>query len=487
MRLHAILFIVLSIIITSVGFAQASPDVLGSQGNVIVNGGDAVITDGGVILRAKTLPSVGAQLGGSAGKFVIFNAANAELLRVTNAGLVGIGTNNPKGTLHLAWPDASREGGVGPELVLQTKAGAQNDAAAITFYAGIYPRLQLFFGVDTNAFGDLQIRKLYPPVPSGTTPPSLLKLTGRGELMVFGGPVPLTLRYGTAAMYWRDLAHYEGVPNGMRMEMPGNSEIHVANLQLGYRTEPIISAINGAREVVVQPRLNARNLSGHADLAVTSGNDPGIHYSPALTLQRLDGNNSLMAAYGFHLDPADNKLKLLYSATRDFTDRTTLPAPLMTIAPAANGLPAQLSFNGAIIGAVFQDLAEWVPSTTDMPPGTVVVLNPDKTNEVMASEREYDARVAGVVSAQPGLLLGPGGEGKEMIATTGRVRVKVDAAQPIRVGDLLVSSNKAGMAMKSQPLDFGGVAIHRPGTIIGKALEPLQSGEGEILVLLSLQ
>jgi hypothetical protein len=41
--------------------------------------------------------------------------------------------------------------------------------------------------------------------------------------------------------------------------------------------------------------------------------------------------------------------------------------------------------------------------------------------------------------------------------------------------------------MKSQPVDLGGVLIHRPGTIIGKALEPLPSGEGEILVLLSLQ
>jgi hypothetical protein len=41
--------------------------------------------------------------------------------------------------------------------------------------------------------------------------------------------------------------------------------------------------------------------------------------------------------------------------------------------------------------------------------------------------------------------------------------------------------------MKSEPLDLGGVKIHRPGTLIGKALEPLAKGQGEILVLLSLQ
>jgi hypothetical protein len=41
--------------------------------------------------------------------------------------------------------------------------------------------------------------------------------------------------------------------------------------------------------------------------------------------------------------------------------------------------------------------------------------------------------------------------------------------------------------MKSMPVEFGGVRMHRPGTLIGKALEPLANGTGEILVLLSLQ
>ena len=37
------------------------------------------------------------------------------------------------------------------------------------------------------------------------------------------------------------------------------------------------------------------------------------------------------------------------------------------------------------------------------------------------------------------------------------------------------------------PVDVVGVTIHRPGTIVGKALESLDSGAGEILVLLTLQ
>src|SRR5262249_22567546 len=111
-----------------------------------------------------------------------------------------------------------------------------------------------------------------------------------------------------------------------------------------------------------------------------------------------------------------------------------------------------------------------------------------KTNQVIASTQAYDSRVAGVISLKPGLQLGEQGEGRVLVATTGRVKVKVDAGNgPIQVGDLLVTGNQPGSAMKSIPVTIGGVSIHRPGTLIGKALEPLAQGTGEILVLLSLQ
>lgn len=140
------------------------------------------------------------------------------------------------------------------------------------------------------------------------------------------------------------------------------------------------------------------------------------------------------------------------------------------------------------IGAKYQDLAEWVPAKGELGAGTVVVVNPEGLNEVMASSTAYDTSVAGVVSPRPGVILGEPAPTKAIIATTGRVRVRVDATQhPIHAGDLLVTSDKPGMAMYSEPLAVGGAKMHRPGTIIGKALEPLASGTGEILVLLSLQ
>ena len=143
---------------------------------------------------------------------------------------------------------------------------------------------------------------------------------------------------------------------------------------------------------------------------------------------------------------------------------------------------------GGNINAKYQDMAEWVESSQQLTAGTVVVLDENKNNQVVASTRSYDSRVAGVISLQPGIALGVHGEGRVLVAATGRVKVKVDATSgPIKIGDLLVTSNKEGVAMKSVPVKFGGVRMHRPGTLIGKALEPLANGTGEILVLLSLQ
>ena len=165
----------------------------------------------------------------------------------------------------------------------------------------------------------------------------------------------------------------------------------------------------------------------------------------------------------------------------------------VNIGSAANGITANLTVNGSItgatvFGAVYQDVAEWVPSEEDLAPGTVVVLDPSGTNRVVASKKPYDTGVAGVVSAQPGVILGRPGDSKSKVATLGRVRVRIDATKhPVHVGDLLVTSDTPGTAMVSEPIDIGGVKIHRPGTLIGKALEPLAEGTGEVLTLLSLQ
>ena len=211
-----------------------------------------------------------------------------------------------------------------------------------------------------------------------------------------------------------------------------------------------------------------------------TGNTYGIGVSSG----SMDFGVSPTGGYNWYSGGA-NKMTLTGSGTVGIGTAT----PNSNYKLDVNGnLNASGTITGGNIVAKYQDVAEWVPATHALPAGTVAVLNPNQSNQVMASAQAYDTRVAGVVSERPGLVLGEAGKDKVLVATTGRVRVKVDATRaPIHIGDLLVASDKEGMAMKSQPISIGGVEIHRPGTLIGKALEPLEKGTGEILVLLSLQ
>jgi hypothetical protein len=140
------------------------------------------------------------------------------------------------------------------------------------------------------------------------------------------------------------------------------------------------------------------------------------------------------------------------------------------------------------IGAKYQDVAEWVDATEPLEAGTVVVIDGASKNRVRRATAAYDSAVAGAVSAQPGIKLGEAGAGRVLVAQSGRVRVKADARYgAIRAGDLLVTSPNRGHAMRSKPVRVGDALLHRPGTVLGKALEPLPTGTGEILVLITLQ
>ena len=112
------------------------------------------------------------------------------------------------------------------------------------------------------------------------------------------------------------------------------------------------------------------------------------------------------------------------------------------------------------------DLAEIYTSDADYPPGTVLVFGGDK--EVTISEKEYDSKVAGIVSESPAYLMNSRTEG---VAVALQGRVKVNAKGPISKGDLLTSSNDLGVAMA---LDHGKYVL---GCALGKSLNDLADGE----------
>jgi len=181
-----------------------------------------------------------------------------------------------------------------------------------------------------------------------------------------------------------------------------------------------------------------------------------------------------------------DQIRMIVSSSGNVGVGTTTPQARLDV--AGDMLVSGNATISGNIAAKYQDIAEWTPARGELPAGTVVSLDTLRRNSVMPSNRAYDTRVAGVVSAKPGVILGEPGANKVLVATTGRVKVRVNAgSHPIQIGDLLVASNLPGIAMRSQPFRLHGRTMHLPGTIIGKALEPLTRGQGEILVLLSLQ
>jgi hypothetical protein len=102
--------------------------------------------------------------------------------------------------------------------------------------------------------------------------------------------------------------------------------------------------------------------------------------------------------------------------------------------------------------------------------------------------RAYDTRVAGVISGggtyRPGLILDkqPGQRNRQPIALLGKVFCKVDAQfGPIQVGDMLTTSPTPGHAMRADD------PLKAFGAVIGKAMSPLNEGQGLIPILIALQ
>lgn len=127
------------------------------------------------------------------------------------------------------------------------------------------------------------------------------------------------------------------------------------------------------------------------------------------------------------------------------------------------------------------DVAERFKTIELLEPGQVVVIDEREKEAVKPCSQLHDTKVLGIVSTEPGFVLGIDDE-HVPIALCGRVPCYVDAdIAPIAVGDLLTTSPTLGHAQKV--LDRAEAA----GSILGKALEPLEKGQGKILVFVMQQ
>ena len=75
-----------------------------------------------------------------------------------------------------------------------------------------------------------------------------------------------------------------------------------------------------------------------------------------------------------------------------------------------------------------------------------------------------------------------------LVVVQGPAQVKASAiAGALQPGDLVATAGTGGQAAKAAMVSLGGIEIAVPGTVLGKALEPLKEGQGLIHIYVTLQ
>ncbi|HEX8619629.1 MAG TPA: hypothetical protein VF911_18760 [Thermoanaerobaculia bacterium] len=483
--------------------------------------GERPVETAGTFGLTQVSPNFNATLGtsDSTSAFTIFSSDDLPRLRVRGDGNVGIGTDNPTYVLDVHQNSATA-------AFTRFSNTNTNSAVGLRFAEGSVNKAHIS-SVGTTSLsasgpGALTVvNYLNAPITFGTLGLERMRILGNGNVAVgstsdFGATFAVTHRavggYGmyvgaseeiTANAIGRDdTAMYMTAVETVSAGVTNTGTLYGAQMRSNVSGSGGLTQLVGAQmDAGIGSSDTAAVEKVYAATVRINGGAGTILNGYGLGIFNTPGTGTMTNGYGLYITDiiATNDFGVYQVGANDtnyFAGRvgigTTAPTEALSVqgnATVSGNVNVVGNVTGAkVFNAVYQDIADWVPATTDLAPGTVVVLNRDRTNEVMASHTSYDSGVAGVVSAQPGVLLGTGGEGQEQIATTGRVKVRVDArTSPIRVGDLLVTSDIPGTAMKSQPMEFNGRQLHQPGTLIGKALEPLEGGVGEILVLLSLQ
>jgi hypothetical protein len=245
----------------------------------------------------------------------------------------------------------------------------------------------------------------------------------------------------------------------------------------------------------------------HTSLALDSSGYPHISYhdytsvpgTSQLRYARYDGIDWRVEAVGVRVTYSDAESSVTSLALSSLGDAFiaytlgamkiahSLPtAPPSTAAVFRVDSAGRVSADGSFYGSQFlsgsADIAEWVPVSELVEAGDVLELDTALPGAYRPSQTLCSTVIAGVVSSQPGAVLGGTAsvEGMAPLALSGIVPVKVtDEGGPIQPGDLLVSSSTPGYAMRWASGD------PCPCALVGKALEPMGDERGVILVLLT--
>ncbi len=275
-------------------------------------------------------------------------------------------------------------------------------------------------------------------------------------------------------------------------------------------------AIRGSRMViqgsgVLTARTNStatfRSVASETnDLVVgIAGESAATNGIGVLGLATTETNNAVHVGVLAVADGGDKRLALLANCvTNDLLPATAVPRPAAIAGRAREkqdilqgyGHGDALCFRVAESGTVYAantavqpvDLAERIPVSETVEAAEVVEVDPEHAGSFRRTREPYSVRVAGVVSTQPGYLLGHDescldNDTRPPLALAGRVPVKVSLeGGAIRPGDLLASSFTPGHAMKAREPWRGGIIGTALGAFDGVADD---TGKIELLVRVS--
>jgi hypothetical protein len=450
-------------------------------------------------LEARPAASTGA----CAGRFIgAFDGASHTAILGCNGGTGVDGYGNPGGHFHANW------GGTGEATLGYLDDGVDGYGG---FTGGYF--------VDTNSSGwVLAGYSTYKVVGSGAVSFAQNHPYDKGKLIVYAAP-----EGDEVAVYTRGTARL--VRGEARVKL-GDTFALVANPDIGLSAnvtpigDPVPLAVveKSTSEIVVrgpttsnvefdyivwglrigfesqsivQPKVHEARIPAMTDHEETYRADPSLRRFSALERFKgmrpggksedtvdLDRSRRLVEAIGVY-DPGQGPPELRHGrGPHAPTPDAEAPRPSDSVASGAAGAGGATRRPHAVeqgeparAAAPARDAwLELLPASRGIQAGDVVVLDPLAAGAVMPCDAAADRSVVGVAVGRD-----EGGTAEIAVATIREVRVDAGFGA-IAPGDLLTTSTTPGAAMRATGAE--------PGTILGKALEPLEAGVATIRVLL---
>lgn len=406
-------------------------------------------------------------------------------------GRVGIGTDNPQRSLHVA-------ASANPEIRLQDTSGggktfhlgiSTNDGSFRLAESGIADRLVI------SSSGMLGLNNTSPVAPLsfsntlgnkislwGTSPTAMYGLGIQGNLLQIYADGPgssVAIGHGSSTAF----------TESMRVLGNGNVGIGTSNPQFKFDVFGVdnVARFDGTATFGTIVSITNRSSSpGRNFSLITTGTDHSAGLGKFIFRDVTAASDRMCIDHNGNVGIGTNapvaKLDVI---------GTTRTQVLQITGGSDIAEPYNIHVAGAAGNAsVPADNAICTAAPNEIRPGMVVSIDPSRIGELRIANRAYDSTVAGVISGangvNVGLMLtqeGSVADGKHPVAMSGRVwcMVDADANGAIRAGDLLTTSDTPGHAMRASDRN----RMH--GAVIGKAMSSLENGQGLVLVLVNLQ